>query len=48
MRQHQEIKEATDAQVKEAAGKKLKRVGGDFPACMGRERDNKENKFEKK
>ena len=43
-RQHKEIKEATDAQVKEAAGKNLDKLTETSPACMRRENDNNENK----
>ena len=42
-RQHKKIKKATEAQVKVAADKKLKKVDGDFPACMRRENSNNEN-----
>ena len=43
-RQYKETKEVTDAQVKEAAGKKLKQIDGDVPVCARREKDDNENK----
>ena len=42
MRQHQEFKEI---QGEGGGRQKLRQVGGDFPACMRRDNDNKENKM---
>ena len=44
---HRKNKEATEAQVKEAAGTKLKKVDGDFPACMRHEKDNNDDNTRK-
>ena len=45
--QHRRIKEATEAQVKEAAGTSSKKVDGDFPACMRHEKDNNDDNTRK-